>query len=241
MDTFNREFIVFKDRDELAEFAFNKVSDVLNDAIDKRGRATIALSGGTSPIVFFEKLSAADIDWMKVHFFIVDERFVSRNSHMCNFRLAKEHLLDRIDIPEENLHPVPIEIDVETSAKRYESAIKKFFSHGQTEIPEFDVIQLGLGADGHTASLFPNQPALEDTNLVAAVEYDKVPQKRITLTLKVINNARYVIFIAPGQEKIGPLKVIFNGKDPEIPASLVDLNHGELLFLLDEVAGEFLK
>src|SRR5208337_3643271 len=177
------------------------------------------------------------------HLFFADERFVPWGSADSNYRLLSETLLNNIPIPAGNIHAVATgETDLLLSAKKYEEEIKRFFKLPAEGIPEFDLVMLGIGADGHTASLFPGDAALRDKrHLASAVVLDKNRHDRITLTLPVINNARTVVFLVSGKSKASVFRDVVERRDRRLPASLVAADKGGLLFLADAEAAQYLS
>ncbi len=177
-----------------------------------------------------------------MHFFWADERFVPHDHTESNYRVLKENLLGRIPIPSENVHPVGTdESSISISVRTYENEIKQFFQLSENKLPEFDLILLGMGEDGHTASLFPGTEVLKERDrLVASVRDQKHNYLRITLTLPVINKAENIAFLISGKNKASVVKKVIHDKDACLPASLVEQEKGNLFFLLDEDAGMFL-
>ena len=216
-------------------------------AIQGSGRFTVALSGGHTPKSLYELLATqADTPWDKIHFFFSDERHVPPDSPDSNFRMANESLFAKAPIPKENIHRVPAEIpDADTAAQSYEQTLRQFFQIEEDEdLPRFDLILLGLGPDGHTASLFPGTAALhEDDRLMAANWVEKFKTWRLTFTYPVINNAAAVLFMATGEEKQEALLQILQGKpDREnYPAQGIHPTNGSLLWLVDQAAAGPMK
>ena len=223
--------------------AASVISELASKAIAERGRFTIALSGGNTPRALYELLArdyATTIDWNHVHLFWGDERNVPHSDIDSNFRMVKESLLDRTDIPLENVHAVPILKDDTAAAVaiRYAAVLQDIFGQG---IPEFDLILLGLGNDGHTASLFPGMSEQEMMNGIVIATHSPVkPFERISLTLNVINNARNVFFLVAGEEKKQILKAVLadeGNSDSKYPAAHVK-PRGELVWFTDEAANK---
>ncbi len=214
--------------------------------ISKKG-FVVAVSGGSTPKRLYAILSSDQhsnkIDWEHLHFFWVDERFVPPFHEDSNYRLLRDNLLSKISIPQENIHPINTDLSSpEASAERYEDEIRKFFQLPAGLFPEFDLILLGIGEDGHTASLFPGSEVLGETEqLVTAVMDKKHEHYRITLTLPVINEAGKVIFLVSGKNKAGIVKKVLEEKDRSLPASLVKPKKGDLIFLIDKEAGSSLE
>lgn len=191
-------------------------------AMREKGRFAIALSGGSTPGRYFELLAGEDLPWVYGHVFWADERLVPPDSPESNYRLAREHLLSRIPIPDANIHPMRGDGSRQDEAARAcEAELRAFFGDAP---PEFDALHLGLGGDGHTASLFPGQPALtERERWVVPVEYAGAspPVPRLTLTLPVINAARLVFFLLNGEDKAALAREIVEGRGEGYPAALV--------------------
>lgn len=205
------------------------------DAVTARGRFTLALSGGSTPARYFEQLATLDLPWQAVHVFWADERLVMQHDPASNYALARTHLLTRAPIPERNVHPMtdpslPLDA-LEAQAQACESMLRSFF--GADGFPVFDAIHLGVGDDGHTASIFPGQPALNDRERwVLPVVYDKSkpPIPRLTLTVPVLNAARLVLFLVSGLGKTALARDILEGRGAGYPASHVH-PAGELFWL----------
>ena len=182
---------IWKDHEAMSLAAAHFFVTACHQAITKHGKFSVALSGGNTPKRFYEILASPwfskNIPWRKVFLFWSDERFVTHTSPESNYKMTKESLLDRIDIPPRNIFPVPVTGDPELCARQYETAIKKFFDNRQTT---FDWMLLGTGPDGHTASLFPNTPVLiENRRLSKQVWLEEKQAWRITFTYPLINKA----------------------------------------------------
>ncbi|MBI3399306.1 MAG: 6-phosphogluconolactonase [Deltaproteobacteria bacterium] len=208
--------------------------------IASSGRFVNAISGGSTPKRFYELLASdncsGNVDWSRVHFFWADERCVPKESEESNFKLAFVHLLSKIEIPAENIHRINGEDVSEKGAKDYEDEIRRFF--GALDVPVFDLIILGVGEDGHTASLFPDSTKSLDEKTRLAVPVYTEKMNRITLTLPVLNNARHILFLVSGQSKARVINDILadKGKRGNYPAGLINPVHGDLLWLIDEAA-----
>ncbi len=242
----NRRFtFVFEDPEKMAEFAIAKWRDISSEAIRLRGYFAVALSGGKTPVDFYRRLAGrggAGPRWRKTHVFLVDERFVPDTDKDSNFRMIKETLLDSVRIPGKNIHYIQTDLtDPASAAERYENDIAFFFGLSGGALPEFDLVMLGIGTDGHTASLFPDSAAVrEKKRLAIATSAGRKKHMRITLTLPVLNRARNVIFFAAGREKAKVLRAVVKEMDSSLPASLVSPESGRLLFLADSDAGSLL-
>lgn len=233
---------IFKDLQELSVAAARLFVDLATQAINKRGRFLTALSGGSTPKPLYELLASQpycdQIDWSKVHVFWGDERCVPSNDPGNNYFQAKLSLFDHISLPKDNIHRIISELDPEDAVIDYAHVLKDF-SESPYEWPRFDMVLLGMGDDGHTASLFPGSP-VEVTSPVIAVtaNYQDRPARRVSLTPLVFNAARSVAFLATGQSKAATLASILNGEyHPELlPAQRIQPTDGEVFWLVDESA-----
>uniref|UniRef100_UPI003216216B 6-phosphogluconolactonase n=1 Tax=uncultured Draconibacterium sp. TaxID=1573823 RepID=UPI003216216B len=201
----------------------------------------IALSGGNSPKGLFKKLSskyADEIQWKRIRFWWGDERCVSPDDEQSNYKMTFENLFSKITIPEENIHRIKGEADPEEEAIRYSKEIEELLnSRGKN--PVFDIIILGLGDDGHTASIFPDKLELfEHEHSCAVAQHPVTGQKRITLTGNVLNNANQVFFLVTGENKAMRVAEIMNDNDAAklLPAYYISPQNGELIWFLDEPA-----
>ena len=228
---------VYESPEELAEAAAREFAARAVEAIEERGRFAVVLAGGSTPKATYEILArdyADGIDWSKVHVFFGDERTVPPDHEDSNYRMAREALLDHV--PVGSVHRMQGELPPDEAAEAYEAELRDFF--GPEELPRFDLILLGIGGDGHTASLFPETSALEvHDRLVVANPVLKLETTRITLTVPVINAARAVYFLVAGEDKAGALKQILEADpDPrEYPASLIQPQGGPE-WMLDQSA-----
>jgi 6-phosphogluconolactonase len=235
----NRELIRCSDSESLASQSADYICNVASTAIANSGRFTIALSGGSSPERLYQLLATDGyrdrIDWSAVHIFWSDERCVPPTDAHSNYRMASDNLLAKIDLPEENIHRIPAEIHPpEQAAKIYEESLREFFS----KIPHlFDLCLLGLGADGHTASIFPGASLNESALVVATTAPDQMSARdRITLTTSAINRSRAAAFIVSGRDKHGILAEILSNRQANIqryPAAGISPDQ-ELIWFIDE-------
>jgi 6-phosphogluconolactonase len=242
----SRLSFVFDDNDTMADFFIAKWREISSGALKERGSFAVALSGGKTPVPFYRKLAGEQggvAQWNKTHVFFVDERFVPDTDTDSNYRMIKEILLDTADVPLDNIHSIPTGLpDPMSAAERYERDVALFFKLSGDSMPEFDLIILGIGTDGHIASLFPGSPALkEKKHFVTAVIIGGEMHNRITLTLPVLNKARNVIFLVTGKEKAKVLRDVLQVSDLSLPASLVAPEKGSLLYLADSGAGSLLR
>ncbi len=215
------------------------------EAIASRGSCSIALSGGSTPRSLFRLLASDNwrkrFDWSRIRIFQVDERAVPLDHPDSNFGMIERELLHGIQIPKDNVHRVRTELGAQAAAEEYESQLRKSFP--ALAIPRFDVLLMGMGEDGHTASLFPGTEALHETRrLVLGYMVEKLNAYRITLTFPVINNARKILFLVAGQNKAAILREIFQGDSPELryPAAMVDPRDGLLYWHLDAEAASLI-
>lgn len=236
------EIRIFADPTHLSRGVADEVHQQATAALSARGRFTLALSGGSTPKAVYsllaqdEKAGGGRLDWTKIHVFFGDERCVPADHSDSNYRMASEALLSHVPIPEENVHRVRTELEPGAAAAAYEREIVATFGTGE---PRFDLILLGLGTDGHTASLFPQSSALEERKaLVCATRVEKLNAHRITFTFPLINAAHSVMFITAGADKAPMLRNILRG-DPSgtrYPAQDVRPASGQLRWFTDEAA-----
>jgi 6-phosphogluconolactonase len=218
--------------------ALQVVVDTIQASIQKQGRCSVALCGGSTPKALYAQLALRqDVPWAQVHFFFGDDRYVPHDHANSNFRMAEEVLFSKAPIPTVNIHPMPTAKNPEEDARAYAASLADYF--GQ-ESPHFDLILLGMGNDGHTASLFPGDQSLEATGAVTVAQprlsqeaIDTAPV-RLTFTFSTLNQAHKVVFLITGKAKQAILAQIFKGEG-EFPAGRVKPS-GELLFLIDRAA-----
>jgi 6-phosphogluconolactonase len=229
------EIVVLPDLDALAREAADRFVALARSAITSHGRFTVALAGGSTPQLLYEQLVTQPIAWPHVHVFWGDERCVPSDHPDSNFGMAQRDLLSHVDIPAQNVHRLQGELDPVQAAQRYEAELHAVFG---TQ-PRFDLILLGMGADAHTASLFPGTPALhEQQRWVVAHYVDKLQANRLTLTPPIINDAANVIFLIAGADKAAALRSVWHGPhDPDqFPAQSVMPTTGRLIWLVDQAA-----
>jgi 6-phosphogluconolactonase len=240
------ELRVYGDAGQLARAAAELFVNTAADSIEARGRFGVALSGGTTPRRLYKLLAtsafSSRVDWGRVEIFWGDERYVPANDPDSNYRMTADALLRHVPIPAANAHRVPTEISSPSAAAAgYEEQIRQSFA--DSSMPQFDLIYLGLGTNGHTASLFPHSPTLrEQSCLVVADFVAEVNGWRITMSAPLLNRGRIVVFLVQGQEKAQVLRdVLLGPSDPErLPAQLI-APEGKLLWIVDEAAATLLS
>lgn len=234
--------IAAQDSEGVAREASARMARLIRDAIGARGAANIALSGGETPRAAYTKLAHEDgIFWNKVRVFWVDERAVPKGDDSSNYHHAKESLIDPAKIPADHVHRMPAdEKDLDAAAREYEQLVTKYVPKGPRGAPQFDLIVLGIGEDGHTASLFPGLATVDITDrFVAAVPEHDGLEPRLTLTVPVIEETRNAIVLAVGKKKQEPLERVWetSGDVHVTPARIVRSVRGSLAWIIDKAAG----
>jgi 6-phosphogluconolactonase len=230
-----RQIQVYPDLAALVTAALTLVTERVRLAIAERQSCSIVLSGGSTPAPLYAALAQQDLPWHQIHIFWGDERYVAPTHPDSNHGMAKRVWLDLVPLPAANIHPIPTDLaEPQLAAAAYEREIKL----AAGENPAFDIILLGMGDDGHTASLFPHTTALSVIDRLVTVG-DKDGQPRITLTFPLINNARTIMFLVSGESKQSALTQVFSSTgDADTYPSRSIQPQGELLWLLDAAAGE---
>jgi 6-phosphogluconolactonase len=238
-----KKFIeVLPDKTALIDRAAAIILSKIQTTLESQDRFTIALSGGSTPKPLYEALATQSLPWSKIHIFWGDERYVAPTHQDSNQLMARQAWLECISIPDDNIHPMPTAANnPELDAQKHEAELKEFFSLKSGELPIFDLILLGMGDDGHTASLFPHTAALTVSDRLVAVG-NKDDQPRLTFTAPLINHANCILFVVAGANKRPALRQIFatQGDAMEYPSRLIQ-PQGELWWLLDQAAGEGLE
>jgi len=236
----NKNIHAYPNKEKLVAATTGRIADCIEQAIQQNGLCNMALSGGNTPGGIFSLLASIPyrdrLDWSRLHFFWGDERMVLPEHQDSNFRLVQETLLEHIKIPHENVHRMRGEIAPEEAAAEYAEMLHDHFKESP---PCFDLMLLGLGEDGHTASLFPGTDAVEECEKhVVAVFVPKLDAWRVTLTLPVLNAARNILFLVSGKSKSEMVQRIMSNKQPdkEIPATMVNPQNGEIHWMLDSEA-----
>ena len=247
---FRAEVRILADREALNRAAAEEWTARAEASIREKGLFTVALSGGSTPKEFYSLLASdpsyrTQISWNRVHIFWGDERHVPPDHSDSNYRMARETLLSKVPIPPENVHPIRGEVrDAHQAAMEYEEGLKEFFQLRSGEFPRFDFVLLGMGADGHTASLFPGTETLREQSRLAVANWvEKLQTYRITLTIPVFNHAVFVLFLVSGEEKAETLKAVLEEGEREdpFPAQLIRPARGRLVWLVDKAAGRLLQ
>lgn len=237
------ERIVCGKDESLSHIALGIIFEVYRKTLSKKEYFTLLLSGGRTPETVYSALSnpavQSKIDWNRIHLFWGDERFVPSNHPDSNYGAVKKLLISKVNIPHSNIHPIPTEgITPQEGSKMYEEDLRAFFKIGDDSFPRFDLILLGVGEDGHTASLFPGSPELgEKHRWVVATSLEKLKNQRITMTLPVLNQGENVLVLATGVNKSEVLKKVFKPEEsPLLPIQQIHPFSGRLIFLLDKAA-----
>ena len=234
-----RKVLIFENTFTLTNYLVEEWVKMAQESVRRQNRFTVALSGGRSPVEFYCKLSQLkDFDlWQRTHLFLGDERFVPLDSDQSNFKVIKENLLDYINIPTENIHPIATDTkNVELAADQYKNELHSFFEFKEIKWPRFDLVLLGIGVEGHTASLFPDDEHVDDPGrMVLPVSLPHLKHERVSLSLPVINHARNVFTLVVGASKADIIAEIVE-KNLQVPASKINMTDGRLLYLLDKEA-----
>ncbi len=241
----HRNIHVYPTPHALVDAAARHLLDHARQAISARGAFTLALAGGSTPKDLYAKLAdepfRSQLDWTKVRIFWGDERHVPPDHADSNYRMAHEALLSRVPLSMAQVHRVPSELpDARAAADQYEAVLRKQFAVSGPEIPRFDFVLLGMGPDGHTASLFPGIRAVHETDrLVTAPWVEHLQTSRITFTPVLLNHARQVTFLICGRAKAETLRSVLEGPfQPDVlPAQIIGPRAGTLTWLVDEEAG----
>lgn len=239
---------VYPDAAALARAGADMFVDAARHAIGTHGRFFVALSGGSTPRALFQLLAAAPyrdaVEWAHTLVFWGDERCVPPDHPDSNYRMARDALLAHIPIPRDQVFRMPGEAtDPTAGAALYEQTVRRAFALGPHEDPRFDLVLLGMGPDGHTASLFPHTAALHVTNrLVVANRVEKLDSTRLTLTTRALNNAALVAFLVAGPDKAEALAGVLEGppRPDDLPAQMIVPTHGHTIWLVDQAAAAHL-
>jgi len=243
------EIRIFADVGELFRAAAGEFLRLAEEAVRSKGLFTVCLSGGSTPRRLYSLLGEDPewkirIPWGAAHFFWSDERHVPPDDPESNFRMTWETMLSKVPVLPANIHRIPGELpDADRAAHEYDGVLRELFKLGDGQFPRFDLALLGMGADGHTASLFPGSGALhEERRMVVSNRVERLATERITMTAPVLNNAGNVIFLVLGEDKAPALKAVLEGpRQPDpLPAQMIQPAHGSLLWLVDRHAASLL-
>jgi 6-phosphogluconolactonase len=237
--------IIAADADDLASRGAELFSAAARANVDRRGRFVAALSGGSTPRGMHQLLASSpaltEVPWEHTHLFWVDERCVPASDPESNLGTAWRDMLGHLPIPRENIHFARGDFPPEEAAEEYQLEMTEFFQLREGEFPIFDLIFLGVGKDGHTASLFPGLSTPREKNsLVNAVKGGTPNVSRVTMTYPVLNRARCIVFLVAGREKAETVKALLEGTQPELPAAKIKPLQGDVIWLLDEEAASLL-
>lgn len=245
-----REIHIEADADALCRAAANELVRAANAAVQAKGTCTVALSGGSTPrrlysLLVDEATLQAAVPWGQTQIFWGDERHVPPDHVDSNYRMAHEAMLSKASIASTKVHRIKSELpDARDAASEYEQTLRECFHLASGQLPRFDVVLLGMGPDGHMASLFPGTAALQERRrLVVANWVEKGASYRITLTLPVLNNAACVIFLVSGEEKAQTLRAVLEKEAPcaPLPAQLIRPTQGRLVWMVDRAAARLLS
>ena len=245
MTSKNPKIQIVADVDAMSRAAAETIVAHISESLQIGDVYSIALSGGSTPRRLYALLAndaklQKQIHWDRVHFFWGDERHVPPGHPDSNYRMAYTALLSKVPIPSTNIHRIKAEdSDADKAAADYEQEIRRFFKIDAGQMPRFNCVLLGMGPDGHTASLFPDTAALEETKRLAVANWiEKFQSYRITLTGRLINNADRILFLVGGAEKADTLKAVLEGnsKSARFPVQLIQPTHGEVTWFLDQSA-----
>ncbi len=249
---------IYADAAELALKSAQMFARLADQYVLGSGRFSVVLAGGSTPRAMLQTLAqepfASTVPWASIFFFWGDERCVAPNHADSNFHMAEEALLNHVPIPRENIFRIPAEqANPHKAAQEYSETLRQFFVAGSSTVPKsaplksfprFDLVWLGVGTDGHTASLFPDTPALKANQEIAVENYvEKLNAHRVTLTSATLNNARNITFLVAGDDKAATLKqVIEDAPQPQrFPCQLIKPANGTLLWMVDEAAASQLR
>ena len=239
------KIIIKNHPEELARVGAEMFSKTAKIAVAQKGRFTVALSGGSTPRPMHRLLARepfrSEIPWYCTHIFWVDERWVPVDHPDSNFGLARKDLLDHVPLPAANIYPLPTETAPDQGALQYERQLRDFFKPPPGRYPVIDLISLGLGSDGHVASLFPGHPTAEtDAAWVISVKGGNPDLARLTLTFPVLNSAAQLFFLVSGKDKAAIIKTLFEEPSALLPAQNIRPVSRNLTWLLDRAAASLL-
>ena len=230
---------IFDDATAAAHACAHRIDRLLRQLLASKARVSLAVSGGSTPAIMLEELSKADVPWENVHIFQVDERLVPPTDQESNYRLVREKLIEPAGIPPANVHRVFGELPPAEACERYADELRTFFGLGPRDLPIIDVVHRGMGSEGHTASLFPNDPAVTNMkDLVAAVRVPKPPAGRITMLPGVLVRASHTLMLVAGADKAEAVYQVLKGPEDVLrfPAQIAAREGLEAEWFLDRGA-----
>jgi 6-phosphogluconolactonase len=236
------EIIVVPDARQLAKAGAACFEQTVANAVRSRGEAAIAISGGSSPRQMYRRLAGQPyvdrIPWKRIHLFWVDERMVATGDPASNFTAAREDFISKVTIPADQVHPMPVFDPTTAGADAYSRELRSYFGSNQ---PVFDLIFLGIGSDGHTASLFPDQVHThKDSDWVLSVKGGNPDVHRLTLNYPVLNRAMAIIFLVSGRDKAEMVHTLLSDDETEFPPQRIQPQGGRLIWLIDQSAASLL-
>ena len=226
-----------------AEACAHHVISVLDETLAGQEFATLAVSGGSTPRLLFQKLAATRFAWDRVHLFFVDERCVPPTDPASNYKLAEECLVGRAHIPHRHVHRIAGELPPKIAAARYATEIREHFGVEEGEMPHFDLVHRGMGPDAHTASLFPGDPLIDDRDGIAAATFvEKMNMWRVTLLPGVLLAAKHTVYLVAGEDKAEAVRAVFHEEyDPKKYPAQMASHHGRgVAWFLDEAAAKLM-
>ena len=240
---------IVPDLEQLNRAAADEFVRLAQQQAQERDQFSVALAGGSTPRSFYALLASESycsrVPWESVHLFWGDERCVPPDHPESNFHMAQETLLSRVPLPAVNIHPIPLDQgDPDSIAKVYEQNLRAFFQLKDEAWPEFDLVLLGLGEDGHTASLFPHSVALrEESRLVIATTGGDPNLPRVTLTIPVLNHAKHLIWLVAGAKKASIVHKVLedSGRSDAVPAQMLQPTKGSSIWFVDRAAASLLR
>lgn len=236
-----RDVLIYGGLAELSKNAANFFLELSLKEVSSKGVFTAALSGGHTPLALYNALSSGyykkSVPWKNVHLFWGDERCVKPDNPQSNYGAAYNALISKVPIPAENIHRMHGEADPAEATREYDGELKRFFGGAA---PVFDLVLLGLGADGHTLSIFPSSKAVREKDRLVVENYvEKLGQFRLTMTIPLVNNASNIVFLVSGEDKASVLKEVLEGEG-RYPAEMIRPVNGRLVWMVDKQAAEFL-
>ena len=231
------------DASATAEAGAHHVMGLLEEVLAGKEFATLAVSGGSTPKLMFQRMAATKFPWDKVHMFFVDERCVPPDNDQSNFKLADDFFFRPAHVPARNVHRMMGELKPSTGAARYAEEIRSFFGLDAGEMPRFDVVHRGMGPDAHSASLFPGEPLIDDREGIAAAVYvDKFHSWRVTLLPGALLAAKHTVFLVAGDDKAEAVRAVFHEEyDPKKYPAQIASHHGRgVTWFLDEAAARLM-